>query len=205
MITYSMLEWVEIREVQESNYFIYSYTAHFAIRMTFIHSFQIFLKSMFKSTTTQRRSRPQHCYFDGVNMLKHYRQLRVKDLLKVPTWWLEWDLNLRPSGCKTPNLPLSHHAPHLSQWWLFNLLTDSRRMPFLCTPCASMTSRMWVIFQWGTAHQQRNLSLLHLVYPIDATWSRLWTSMPFVSWFYVFAWASRSWLFQFTEHSFPNW
>ena len=30
---------------------------------------------------------------------------------KVPTWWLEWDSNLRPSGRKAPNLPLSHHVP----------------------------------------------------------------------------------------------
>src|SRR6218665_1395604 len=26
---------------------------------------------------------------------------------KVPTWWLEWDSNLRHSGCKALNLPLS--------------------------------------------------------------------------------------------------
>src|SRR6218665_1163992 len=42
---------------------------------------------------------------------KRYRQLRVKDLPKVPTWRLEWDSNLRPSGRKTPNLSLSHRAP----------------------------------------------------------------------------------------------
>src|SRR6218665_595173 len=28
-------------------------------------------------------------------------------------WQLEWDSNLRPSGCKAPNLPLSLHAPTL--------------------------------------------------------------------------------------------
>ena len=39
----------------------------------------------------------------GVNVLKHYIQLRVKDLPKVLTWWLEWDSNLRPSGPKAPN------------------------------------------------------------------------------------------------------
>ena len=32
---------------------------------------------------------------------------------KVPSWQLEWDLNLRPSGRKASNLPLSHHAPYL--------------------------------------------------------------------------------------------
>ena len=44
-------------------------------------------------------------------MLKRYRQLRLKDLPKVPTWQLEWDLKLRPSGRKAPNLPLCHYAP----------------------------------------------------------------------------------------------
>src|SRR6218665_265345 len=29
---------------------------------------------------------------------KHHRHLQVKDLPKVPMWWLERDSNLRPSG-----------------------------------------------------------------------------------------------------------
>ena len=57
------------------------------------------------------RSRLQHWYCVGVNMTKRYTQLWVKDLLKVPTWRLERDLNLWPSGRKAPNKPLSHHAP----------------------------------------------------------------------------------------------
>jgi len=40
-----------------------------------------------------------------------YRELRVKDLPKVLTWWLEWDSNLQASGQKAANLPLRHHAP----------------------------------------------------------------------------------------------
>ena len=40
---------------------------------------------------------------------KRHRQLRGKDLLKVPTWWLEQDPNLRPFGRKAPNLPMSQH------------------------------------------------------------------------------------------------
>jgi len=44
-------------------------------------------------------------YCVGVNTPKRYRQLRVKDLPKVPTWWLEWDSNLRPSRGKAPNWP----------------------------------------------------------------------------------------------------
>src|SRR6218665_2202062 len=31
-------------------------------------------------------------------MPRRHRQLRVKDLPKVPTWWRELDLNLRPFG-----------------------------------------------------------------------------------------------------------
>ena len=38
----------------------------------------------------------------------------MKDLPKLPTWRLEWDSNLRPSGRKAPNLPLSQHLILLS-------------------------------------------------------------------------------------------
>src|SRR6218665_2934171 len=40
-------------------------------------------------------------------MHMRYRQLRVKDLPKVPTWRLERDSNSRPFGRKAPNLPMS--------------------------------------------------------------------------------------------------
>src|SRR6218665_2892126 len=45
---------------------------------------------------------------------KRHRQLRVKDLLKVPTWRLERDSNPRPSGRKASTLPMCHHifTPH---------------------------------------------------------------------------------------------
>src|SRR6218665_1147396 len=36
-------------------------------------------------------------------------------------WQLEWDLSLRPSGLKAPNLPLSHHAPLV--WFLLPVET----------------------------------------------------------------------------------
>src|SRR6218665_626783 len=42
-------------------------------------------------------------------MLKHYRQLCVMDLPKVPMWWLEWDSNLQPFGCKAPNIQPKIH------------------------------------------------------------------------------------------------
>src|SRR5688572_10547845 len=59
-----------------------------------------------------------------------HEQLRVKDLPRVPTQWLEVDSNPQPSGykapniplevdsnpqpsgCKAPNIPLHHRAPH---------------------------------------------------------------------------------------------
>ena len=46
---------------------------------------------------------------------ERYRQLRVKDLPKVLTWRLVRYSNLRPSGRKAPNLPLSLHSSHLSR------------------------------------------------------------------------------------------
>ena len=52
-------------------------------------------------------------------MLKRHRQLQVKDLLKVPTWWLEWDSNPRPFGRKATNLPMSHYAPQSTSMCVF--------------------------------------------------------------------------------------
>ena len=45
---------------------------------------------------------------------KCHRQLRVKDLPKVPMRRLEWDSNLRPFGGKAPNLPMSHITSPMS-------------------------------------------------------------------------------------------
>jgi len=42
---------------------------------------------------------------------KCHRQLRVKDLPKVPTWRLKQDSNPQPFWRKTTNLPMSHHTP----------------------------------------------------------------------------------------------
>ena len=44
---------------------------------------------------------------------KSHRQLRVKDLPKVPTWRLERDLNPRPFGRKVTNLPMNCLTPRL--------------------------------------------------------------------------------------------
>src|SRR6218665_1745125 len=42
---------------------------------------------------------------------KRHRQLRVKDLPKVPTCRPERESNPEPFGRKATNLPMSHHAP----------------------------------------------------------------------------------------------
>jgi len=42
---------------------------------------------------------------------KRHRQLRVKDLSKVPMWRLELDSNLWPFGRKALNLLIGHHVP----------------------------------------------------------------------------------------------
>ena len=52
----------------------------------------------------------QNGYCAGVSR-KGHRQLRVKDLPKVPTWRLERDSNPRPFGRKASNLPMRHNAP----------------------------------------------------------------------------------------------
>ena len=53
---------------------------------------------------------------------KHHRQLRVKDLPKIPTWQLKWDSNPWPSGRKASTLPMRHHVPrtyHCLIIWFF--------------------------------------------------------------------------------------
>jgi len=47
---------------------------------------------------------------------KCHRQLRMKDLPKVLTWWLELYSNPWPFGRKAPNLPMSHQAPQI---WVY--------------------------------------------------------------------------------------
>src|SRR6218665_1638765 len=46
-------------------------------------------------------------------MPKRHRQLRVKELPKVPTWRLERDLNPRPFGRKALNLPMCNHVSQI--------------------------------------------------------------------------------------------
>ena len=62
------------------------------------------------------RSAPDHSIWHcaGVYTPKHYRQLQVKDLPKVPTWRLERDTNPWLSGRKASTLPMRHHAQKYS-------------------------------------------------------------------------------------------
>src|SRR6218665_3957199 len=55
----------------------------------------------------------QHGYCVGVSTPKCHRQLRIKDLPKVPTWRLERDSNPQPFGRKASNLPTRHHVPNM--------------------------------------------------------------------------------------------
>ena len=86
-------------------------------------------------------------------MPKRYRQLWVNDFPKVPTWWLELNSNLRPSGRKTPNLPLSHHAPHTFIYmyihpWISQMWYDY--MHFVTFLVTAMCHR-------ATSHHQRTV------------------------------------------------
>src|SRR6218665_3381740 len=45
-----------------------------------------------------------------------YRQLRVKDLPKVPTWQLEVESNQRPSAPKALTISTYNHAPNASAY-----------------------------------------------------------------------------------------
>src|SRR6218665_637458 len=80
---------------------------------SFIHSFiQAISIALLQVHYYSEALATQHGYCRSVT-LKLHRQLRVKDLPKVPTWRLERDSNPRPFGRKATNLPMSHHAPRI--------------------------------------------------------------------------------------------
>jgi len=47
---------------------------------------------------------------------KRHMELWVKDLPKVPTWWLERESNPWPSGWKLSTQPMCHHVPCGGTW-----------------------------------------------------------------------------------------
>src|SRR6218665_1444388 len=66
-------------------------------------------------------------------MSKRHRQLRVKDLPKVPTWRLERYSNPRPSSRKASTLPMRHIRPTDVLGLLLNdLLSHSYMYVSLC-------------------------------------------------------------------------
>src|SRR6218665_497860 len=64
----------------------------------FIHSYRLFLYSASLSPLLLRGAPDTARILCRSFMVKRYRQLRMKDLPKVHTWWLERDLNPRLFG-----------------------------------------------------------------------------------------------------------
>ena len=88
-----------------------TYESQFSISWTTIHSFVYFYSASSSplSTTTQRSS--DYSIDTFLELIHQALQTTVNEALpNVSTWRLEWALNLRPSGHKASNLPLSRHA-----------------------------------------------------------------------------------------------
>src|SRR6218665_737242 len=85
--------------------------------MSFIHSFiYSFIHSFYFYSTSSSplllRGAPDTARIVRRSFTpKRHRQLRVKNLQKVPTGWLEQDSNPQPFGRNATNLPMSHHTP----------------------------------------------------------------------------------------------
>src|SRR6218665_1338446 len=67
--------------------------------------------------------------------LKRHRQVRVKDLPKVLTWWQERDSNPRPFGRKAMNLPMSHHTPTFLSFPVLSHLSFDKFQYLLIVVC----------------------------------------------------------------------
>ena len=76
---------------------------------SFIHSWYFY--SAFSSTLLLRGAPDYGIHSVSELTRQSTTALPVKDLPKVPTWQLEWDSNMWPSGRKALNLSLSYHAP----------------------------------------------------------------------------------------------
>src|SRR6218665_1549996 len=98
--------------------------------MTFLHSLAFFFHSFMQAISIAPLQ--VHYYLDAARIMcrsftsKRHRQLRVKDLPKVPTWRLERDSNPRPFGRKATNLPMSHQCPPLPQSSLLRVTLSVR-------------------------------------------------------------------------------
>ena len=83
----------------------------------------------------QKCARSQHWYCVRVNTPKRYRQLQVKDLPKVLTWWLERDSNPRPSSRKASTLPMWHHVLHAMRWCYSRECSGKKNLFLWQLPC----------------------------------------------------------------------
>ena len=78
--------------------------------LSFIHS-SYFYSASFKTTHSEAHPDTARILFRSFTPKRH-RQLRVKDLLKVPTWQLKRDPNPRLFERKATNISMSHPTPH---------------------------------------------------------------------------------------------
>ena len=106
-----------------------------------------------KSATTQRRSWLQHWYCVRVNTPKRYRQLRVKDLPKVPMWWLECDSNLWPSGHKHKTyhwttMPRIYMLLKSSVWGIYHCDESHRQIHTWFSSRVPKPFSWWVYGKW---------------------------------------------------------
>src|SRR6218665_2514814 len=89
------------------------YIPHCLIYDAHVHSFRLYFYSTSSSPLLLRGTPDTARILCRSFTLKHHRQLQVKDLPKVPTWWLERDSNPQPFGQNGTNLPMNHHIPHV--------------------------------------------------------------------------------------------
>ena len=102
----------------------------FQLSLTFIHSF-IHSGHFYSASSSSLllRSAPDTAWILCRSFTpKRHRQLRVKDLPKVPTWRLEQDSNPRSTGRKSSTLPMGHHVPRYNEDMILMLFNS---MPLL--------------------------------------------------------------------------
>ena len=105
---------------------------------SFIHSFNHFYSA--SSSPLLLRGAPDTALMLCRNFIpKHHRQLWVKDLPKVPTWWLEQESNPRPFGRKVSTLPMCYIYPTLFLLFIvcvyFNLLLQGFYLRYIHALC----------------------------------------------------------------------
>src|SRR6218665_3357289 len=91
--------------------------------------------------------------------LKRHRQMRVKDLPKVPTWRLERDSNPRHSGRQLSTLPMSQYVPQYHMFGMnFMMSTNSPVGLRVATP------RLWDGVVVGGGRRVNEILLYFIMY-----------------------------------------